>query len=646
MSIPDNDILRFIEGSGPPQFVPPIPEKTHSLPDILDHDSNNSFHFQSAQGNHPNNSISNTNGNDNDNGNDKRNRNNNDNDSHHNLLSSSPTIPLDSPSPPPASQTLPLPSPEKLNFIHLLKFSLIEYIKLLDSHQSGVQTRTEYILSFMKVNGVEIRQKLINDYINDLKNDRLEHSILCTLPENYIQETKSLLIEANKKRKVYNKKKLSSNSALSTPTEIVSSQPLVFASILNIKIGLLFNQSQQQHPAQHQHQHQHQLHQFSPNVTSIASYSNLTNKLKSFSFLPNKENFIIDLYPQNICSHSLTYSKIPLLLNPLISVNLENDQMFSYIETQLTLPLNLFQPQTDNFSNYSKILQFRSILRIYDKNELIYRKIDPISGSIVSNGTVKIILPLHAKLWSSLINDYHNGIIQPNKFDNLKITHTLYPDDDLLNFKNSPIHSFAWEFYSTLNNDVPECINISKETSVTTTPATAAHSPQVTQRKQAAPLSHKRSRSRSFNDIQYSIQPRNPPIFEFHNSTVDSFDNSYSISDFLNESMAKPTPTSMNMSMNVNMNPNMNISMNPNINQNMNPNTNQNVNPNINQNMNSNMSPTMNPNANTNVNINVIPNPTSNTHATTSVSAPSTAPPTQGLFDGLDISSLSDEPLF
>jgi hypothetical protein len=199
------------------------------------------------------------------------------------------------------------------------------------------------------------------------------------------------------------------------------------------------------------------------NIDKINEEGKYIAKLKSAN--THLGNCIDEIY-HGTFSHSLTYTKIPLTLNPSTNVNLEKDQMVSFVE----LTIDLADFITDGKStlknvNYASIIQLKSIIRIYDGINLIYRRCDPVNGSFLKENStlVKIILPLQAKLWAGMINDYHNGAIEDSQFENLVITHSIFPNDNIVNFKSQdPLHSFIWDFTTNDMESTPRSINIVK----------------------------------------------------------------------------------------------------------------------------------------------------------------------------------------
>lgn len=427
-----------------------------------------------------------------------------------------------------------LPSPMKRSkILSLLKDGLTKYTELLTDFDSDkiIETRSDYLVTYLKKNGYDLKAKTVNDYLAEIRNDKIDADVKKLLPNsNFCIEFKELLIESNKKRKCYNKKKNSKDlkksnvivnfipsnikkessishenvSKVSSDISSTLSQKKSFPNILPatsnkntgalkllpkepiksdvlrpliigvVRIGSLMNQ---------RHIEKTQTTNLKSNFVSISDSRNISKKVEDESYIHKLKSLndsfkkiIEDIYPKNLITHSLCYSKIPLKLDPSININLENDQMISYTEVILDISASLDQKvKSLNFknsisnpdSNYSSIIQLKSITRIYDADQLIYRRCDPINGVFLKENSnmIKVILPLQAKLWSCLINDYHNGYINTSKFANLKISHTLYPNDDMTKFTdiNGAIYSFIWDFTIDANGKyLPHCINVVK----------------------------------------------------------------------------------------------------------------------------------------------------------------------------------------
>jgi hypothetical protein len=410
------------------------------------------------------------------------------------------------------STTLILPGPSKKSKIfNLLNDGLREYTDLLSniSPDFTIETRSDYLTSYLKKHGYDLKLKTVNDYISEIKNNKIDNDLQKMLNNDHFgEEFRALLNESTKRRKCYNKRKNPKfilKKSLSIPNILISNtnKNLISSSILNnndlnnnsntsnlkllpkvnpsqqdntklvivknFKIGVLLNQ--RKFPTNNIEQKQ----KFIPiidlnDIIRRKEDETYLNQLKNSSISLKK--CIEDIYiPTLEFTHSLTYASIPLILNPLININLENDQLMSFVEIILNIN-NLIIPQSVNFNsnsnlNFSTLLQLKSITRIYDDSKLIYKRSDPITGVFTkeNNFNIKIMLPLQAKLWSSLINDYHNGIIDNSKFNNLKISHTIFSNDDMIKFKNEniPIHSFIWEFLVNIDDHYsPHCINIVK----------------------------------------------------------------------------------------------------------------------------------------------------------------------------------------
>jgi hypothetical protein len=283
------------------------------------------------------------------------------------------------------------------------------------------------------------------------------HGSFTTFPTRHFSDTS---IVQNRQRLQQHRDLLPIKAKLN-PTmreRVTDSTPMTNVNVKVVKIGTIINKNKQ-----------------SGNSGSLIPLTDLKNidkineegkyiaKLKS----ANKHlgNCIDEIY-HGTFSHSLTYTKIPLTLNSSTNVNLEKDQMVSFVE----LTIDIADFITDDKStlknvNYTSIIQLKSIIRIYDGLNLIYRRCDPVNGSFLKENStlVKIILPLQAKLWAGMINDYHNGAIEDSQFGNLVITHSIFPNDNIVNFKSQdPLHSFIWDFTTNDMESTPRSINIVK----------------------------------------------------------------------------------------------------------------------------------------------------------------------------------------
>ncbi|GAV26955.1 hypothetical protein PMKS-000416 [Pichia membranifaciens] len=400
---------------------------------------------------------------------------------------------------------------DKVVILKLLRDGIREYTSLLTDFSENrlVQNRSDYLVSYVKRFNYELKPKLINDYLGEIKKDKIDENVKQLLNNgNFCEEVKQLLIESDKRRKCYNKRRSakSSESKKSSPVfTSTQSTPVVghsatFANVTTdtsapssaksttvkllpkveatkpekskaivinlIRIGSFINQRQLKRSGYG-----------NENLVAIADLRNITKKRDDERYIhklratnTSLKMCVEDIYGPNVnFTHSLAYSRIPLSLNPLTSINLENDQMISYVEILLDVSKMLIPGNRSKNSslNYASILQLKSVTRIYSGDRLVYRRCDPITGFFTKDNVnvAKIILPLQAKLWANLINDYHNGIIDDSKVSALKITHTLFPNDDILRFKSggSAIYSFIWEFLINVDGQyLPHCINIEK----------------------------------------------------------------------------------------------------------------------------------------------------------------------------------------
>ncbi|KAG0680030.1 hypothetical protein C6P42_005264 [Pichia californica] len=423
--------------------------------------------------------------------------------------------------------TLNSPTPkEKADILKLLRDGIKEYSFLLTDFQQKelVKNRSDHLVSYLQKYGFNLKPKLINDYLGEIKKDKLDNQTKIYIQnENFVDDVKNLLIESERRRKCYNKRKnikyeplkklsplsISSQSSFNSNTSYVpisnnENQPIrknsitssITNSINNNNISVKSNNIKLLPKTDLINKPE----KFKPIIISsvrigsfinkrlslsgsstdstlctIADLKNIQKRIEDERYL-NKlrltnsslKQCVDDIYGSSLSfTHSLAYNKIPLNLNHQTNINLENDQMISYVEVLLDVS-KLLQNQNRSINsdlNYASILQLKSITRIYDNDKLIYRRCDPITGAFTKDNKniVKIILPLQAKLWASLINNYHNGIINESKFSSLMITHTLFPNDDIIKFKtgSNAIYSFVWDFMINKNNQYsPHCINI------------------------------------------------------------------------------------------------------------------------------------------------------------------------------------------
>ncbi|GMG43823.1 unnamed protein product [Ambrosiozyma monospora] len=179
---------------------------------------------------------------------------------------------------------------------------------------------------------------------------------------------------------------------------------------------------------------------------------------------------IEDLYSSNVnMTHSLMYTRVPLSPDQKLSVDLTTDRMIALVVCMLDmsgfLALNSQSTSDDSFSN---LIQMKSITKLYLGENLIYKKVEPTTGYIVQGTTkAKINIPLQTKYWSGAINDFASGAIDETHFENLRIVHSLIPDDDMVKLrieKDQPIASFIWEFFAnTIPSYVPHSVVVWKD---------------------------------------------------------------------------------------------------------------------------------------------------------------------------------------
>lgn len=558
---------------------------------------------------------------------------------------------------------------QKAEILEAIATGLTQYNTVLKEFKAEVQPRSDYLVTYLSKNGFNLKTKLVNDYLAEIRNDRLDNEVKCLLNNpNYTADVNELLLESNKRRKSYNKRKnnknslsnlnsivnfksqniqfteLSSHPALQdqslvpiamatskstkspdlnsqhksslkikskikdremgkgklkselivrTNSEVefpdIRKQPDVFndgSKIEENKHGLriktLENTSDKYEENFFKHKSKPKTNSFSstasssafrpssvaspssfcasitppistsltfpsttskssiqefsssfmeddsknssiralipasntrrPEMSDIAKSGNFSNSLRinlvkistilnqsesddssskptlvSFVDLSNIDNFAIDKNKElvknmlNSSAHlfklisdplleplkknmnindnktfpiNFSVTEIPISLNKTTDINLEIDQMISYIEVTLNISqfskyLNYNSNSIKN-GNFTSILQLKSITRVYANDQLIIKRCDPINASFVDDKrqAINVILPLQAKLWAGLINNYHNGICDKSYFDKLKISNTLLLNDDLLNFKNfkRPLHTFIWDF--------------------------------------------------------------------------------------------------------------------------------------------------------------------------------------------------------
>ncbi|VEU20372.1 DEKNAAC101160 [Brettanomyces naardenensis] len=235
-----------------------------------------------------------------------------------------------------------------------------------------------------------------------------------------------------------------------------------------------------------------------PQLTEDQSY---IQQLRTLS--PGLRVSVDGIYTSNtVFSHPLTYLAIPLQLNRRLPVDIENDRIVSYAETvvemnQTAADLELQSSSVHRSSSSSGVppdfqafVPLKAVTRIYSGNMLLTRKTDPVTGYFVapSSRSVRVMLPLQAGVWASLVNDLHNGIITDSHFQQLCITQTLLTADGKL------LHSFLWDFQLAKDARVMPVSII-----VRCGPPPSAIPSYV--------RGHKRARSRSLNELDLITLP-------------------------------------------------------------------------------------------------------------------------------------------
>lgn len=406
---------------------------------------------------------------------------------------------------------------EKVKTLTLLKNGLEDYCSILidETYSELIKNRSEYLIDYLKKFGLDLKARYINELLGEIKKNQLDNNVQSLLQDaNFSERVKYLLNESEKRRKWYNKrrnveqtKKYSpqQSSIKSTPSATSSTTPILTGAIptprtqpvlkllpkyiepkvekLNsvqinqIRIGSFINQ-------------QIDLND-NPKLVTLADLANIQKRGEDERYISKMrssnsslKSCIEDIYGTNLLfTHSLAYTKVPINPNPMINIDLENDQIISYVEVLIDFAQNIL-PTSRNAStsmNFASILQLKSLTRIYYDDQLVYRRCDPITGAFTKDNknSAKIILPLQAKIWAGLINNYHNGIINDSKFNSLRITHTLYPNDDIIKFRTgaNALYSFVWEFFTNNGGKhLPQCVNIVKRLDAPISPIPPARS--------------------------------------------------------------------------------------------------------------------------------------------------------------------------
>lgn len=369
------------------------------------------------------------------------------------------------------------PNSHQLHVYEVIKAGLKEYCgSLLDAEpEKSLDNRAEYMSKYLQVHNVNYTPRNVSECFSQIRKDETDFNLSAKMADSTILgEIRALLVESVKRRKSYTRRKsakpLSKASSLngkpalssigsSTITNIPkqASSSSTGGVVNTIKIGAFLNQRNLTVDELN-----------IQNLTAIADHSKVTQNREDERYIyqlraqsPALKNCIDDIYGNSLprIAYPLTYTKVPLSVSPSMSIDLENDRMISYVDvlldmSDMIIPLDRSAAHAHHNNgqppNYSKIIQLKSITRIYDHGTLIYRKCDPVTGFFPSDtsNVSKIILPLQAKFWAGFINDHHNGIVTQTVFENLKITHTLLPNDDIIKFRTgaAPIYSFVWEF--------------------------------------------------------------------------------------------------------------------------------------------------------------------------------------------------------
>ncbi|GMF52704.1 unnamed protein product [[Candida] boidinii] len=291
-----------------------------------------------------------------------------------------------------------------------------------------------------------------------------------------------------------------------------SNTNLIVGNLNNIKIGYKSNEFQAK---------EKNLTQFSEILNKIATFSKFNELLTKDSSLKLILRSLLKSNSNNddrSLSH-INYSVVPInIFNSNLNIDMERGRFFSFAEIYLNSEF-LFSDSknkslankskedseteikkssiTDNKTatatttttdshkkassvssnssldslgiNFSRLINFKVITTVHDDNNLIIRKIEPVSGFVTADDSkVKLNLPLSANYWSSLCTEYSNGSIDSDKFDKIRIIHTLYLDDDVRKFKfqkGASIISFVWKFELTTDQnkkDSIDCLTIGK----------------------------------------------------------------------------------------------------------------------------------------------------------------------------------------
>ncbi|KAG7904847.1 hypothetical protein KL905_002980 [Ogataea polymorpha] len=447
---------------------------------------------------------------------------------------SSPTLPDESP-----AATVDMKDPDSLTaatdrrdemmrIFSVLRDGLRDYNYQLANAgpESVVMVRSDFLINYGQSVGCTLRTKMINDYLTMARNDEelLNYGLSHELADmTILEEIRNLVRESDRKRKLYIKRK---NTMVENKRSVGSSAPETGGSpaesgerkkksrfgkskglsVEKICIGYYGNN----------------------HLSAVANLDQILKVEEDEKYimdLRNKNNFlracIDDIYsPDLIFDHSLLYTKVPLNLNPDLSVDLESNRAVAYAENTLWVASHL-APNAVSSERFSRLLQMRVIFKVYDCDRLLLKRTEPVTGHLLSdNAHMKINLPLNAKYWSSLINEYSNGSINGSKFENIHITHTMYFDEEpdiVRTGKDVPIYSLIWEFL--LNNEInylPHSVSVLKK--IDPRKSLTINSVRSNSFCEPCPVSnrgHKRTRSRSLTDLT-ALRPQMhpPPVFQ------------------------------------------------------------------------------------------------------------------------------------
>ncbi|CDK26819.1 unnamed protein product [Kuraishia capsulata CBS 1993] len=229
------------------------------------------------------------------------------------------------------------------------------------------------------------------------------------------------------------------------------------------------------------------------------------------------------LYKANSVS-TVLHVNVPIdISSQSIGIDLEVGKFVSYAD--VVLDIGHFLGSATTFSsNYSRMLNLRSVITIYEGDMVLMRRTEPISAIIEgeeaeTSSQIRLTLPLTAKYWSAFITGFQNGSVESSKIDSVLITHSVYLDDDLCgrvssSKKHIPILKAFWEFsvmdraknqlkydvlkpgvFRQVDFAVPKMASRSGSTSTPLWPLTE-------ERFESFSRGHKRVRSRSLGNLE------------------------------------------------------------------------------------------------------------------------------------------------